>query len=217
MQVLFSFFVVWFHCLWLGGKQWEIREVHVSDLVDSDELSDSVLSLIWATGSRRDETTFKMLHDAVKHPFMDGYELLFLDDDIGVFHESRIKVGRRVMPVPFNEVCDVMRSRALFMDADKNNVSIDAIMSSDVIRGFIGLNDYVDVTRSIGYYSSGVDLNLGAAVRFAELLSSGVYKAGLLGQDSARILTSLPVFNESLIELVLYPEEFALQALLARL
>lgn len=193
----------------------------MSVLDDSDELSDSVLSLIWATGLRRDEATFNMLRDTVKYPFMDGYDLLLFDDDIGLFNESRVRVGRRLMPVPLNEVCTIMCSRRLFIDSDKNTVSIDAIMRSDVFRGFIGLNDYVDVTRSIEYHAGGgvvhSDLNLGAAVRFAELLSACVYKAGLLGQDSAQVLTSLPVFNESLVELVMFPEEFAMQALLARL
>lgn len=184
----------------------------------SSPLDDSVLSLLWVTGLRKDNDTFELVNNIVGYAFMDGYDFLFLDDDIGVFNESRIIVNKRRLPVPFNEVRNIMLSRRMFIEADKNNVSIDDIMSSDVFKGIVSSDDYIDVTHSIALCSGhDANLNLGAAVRLAELLSSGVYKAGLLGQDAAKILTSLPKFDRSLIQLVMFPEEFAIQALLARL
>lgn len=194
-----------------------------------DGLDDSAMALVWAAGLRTTMDTLDAVKAMIKVPFADGAAEYMLDPDIGLFHISRSMsyvdaIGRhrlKKVAVPMYRVRYLMDSRLEFLRAGKSDFSIHDMMRSGVFRMIDGCNDYIDVTRAIELVtddaSEGFDLNIGAAVRFSEILSSAVYKACMFGQDAAGLLSSLPTFDESLVGLVLYPEEFAVQAMLARL
>lgn len=60
---------------------------------------------------------------------------------------------------------------------------------------------------------------MGWVVRFVSLkyCRRRYNRANMMGQDMAGLLISLPVFDEELIGLAAYPEEYAVEAMLASL
>lgn len=163
----------------------------------------SVLAVMQAAGLRS-ERDYDMLADMMGCDFIMGADILMFDHDIGVFRKRRGHVLRE-------HAFRLCTARRDFIDSPSG-------FDSRAVDRFMWAHDFIDVADAVSDEASRREPDgLGVAVRFLEILSAALYRANMMGQDMAGLLTSIPVFDSELIELAAYPEEYAVEAMLASL
>lgn len=190
-------------------------------MIVNDPMLDSIIELGYASGFNRKFllSKYNELRESLYEPFIDGSTVLLMDDDIGVFSKMRSNInGRRKAPVSMQTMLALLKSRELVIRAVNtgSEVDFDSVMMAPITRLYSGLHDYDDITHAIGLMAgSEPDFSTGAAFRLAELIGAAVYRMKLNGVEPADALTSIPVFDKSIIQLAILPTEYAVSRLMA--